>query len=246
MKITAILVLRTPEAASSSAGEEQQQQAVVLANASDMSRFRFFQRPAARDTIVLVARTIALRTAASRRHLTVQQGHEGHPVAIWPDASPADSSPPAAGYKVHCYNQNGLCAVVFTDEHYPDRSAHSILIEVLEEYQKNFGGSWRTAKEDATQTWEYLDHALTKYQDPAEADKIILNKIAQNMLQIGEPLDSLAEKCSELSAAAQMFYKPVKKTNSYCTISRGDTLMAIGAMALAAGLVLTYILGKKC
>uniref|UniRef100_A0ACD5X9Y5 Uncharacterized protein n=1 Tax=Avena sativa TaxID=4498 RepID=A0ACD5X9Y5_AVESA len=209
MKITAILVLRTPgeASASSSGGGGGEQQAAVLANASDVTRFGFFQRPAAREFIVFVARTVALRTAAGRRQ-TVQ--HEE--------------------YKVHCYNPNGLCAVVFTDDHYPDRSAHSILIKVLEEYQKNFGESWRTAEDKATQTWEYLDDALMKYQDPAEADKltkiqrdldetkIILHKTIESVLQRGERLDSLVAKSSDLSAASQVFYKQAKKTNSCCTI----------------------------
>ncbi|XP_051228510.1 VAMP-like protein YKT61 [Lolium perenne] len=210
MKITALLVLKSPgdpAAASSAGGEQKQQQAVVLANASDVSRFGFFQRPAAREFIVFVARTVALRTAAGSRQ-TVQ--HEE--------------------YKVHSYNPNGLCAVIFTDDHYPVRSAHSVLIKVLEEYQKSFGESWRTAEEDATQPWEYLDDALTRYQDPAEADKllkiqrdldetkIILHKTIDSVLERGERLDSLVAKSSDLSAASQIFYKQAKKTNSCCTI----------------------------
>ncbi|WVZ67286.1 hypothetical protein U9M48_016387 [Paspalum notatum var. saurae] len=214
MKITALLVLKSPGDSSSSssstgaAGGEQQ--AVVLANASDVSHFGFFQRTAAREFITFVARTVALRTPAGRRQ-SVQ--HEG-----------------THHYKVHCYNQNGLCAIAFTDDHYPVRSAFSILNTVLEEYQKTFGESWRTAKSDATQTWQYLDDALTKYQDPAEADKllriqrdldetkIILHKTIDSVLARGERLDSLVEKSSDLSAASQMFYKQAKKTNSCCTI----------------------------
>jgi synaptobrevin family protein YKT6 len=83
MKITALLVLKSPgdpAAASSAGGEQKQQQAVVLANASDVSRFGFFQRPAAREFIVFVARTVALRTAAGSRQ-TVQ--HEGTPTLLF-------------------------------------------------------------------------------------------------------------------------------------------------------------------
>jgi len=72
MKITALLVLKSPGDSSSSGGGEQQ--AVVLANASDVSHFGYFQRPAAREFIVFVARTVALRTPAGRRQ-SVQ--HEG-------------------------------------------------------------------------------------------------------------------------------------------------------------------------
>ncbi|CAO2196124.1 unnamed protein product, partial [Urochloa humidicola] len=212
MKITALLVLKSPggdssSSTSSSASGGGEQQALVLANASDVSHFGYFQRPAAREFIVFVARTVALRTPAGRRQ-SVQ--HEE--------------------YKVHCYNQNGLCAIAFTDDHYPVRSAFSLLNMVLEEYQKTFGESWRTTKEDATQPWQYLNDALAKYQDPAEADKllkiqrdldetkIILHKTIDSVLARGERLDSLVEKSSDLSAASQMFYKQAKKTNSCCTI----------------------------
>ncbi|KAM3336278.1 hypothetical protein ACQJBY_030329 [Aegilops geniculata] len=216
MKITALLVLRSPGDASSSSssvtagggtGGGEPQQAAVLANASDVTRFGFFQRPAAREFIVFVARTVALRTRAGTRQ-TVQHQE----------------------YKVHCYNQGGLCAVAFTDDHYPVRSAFSLLGKVLEEYLKSFGESWRTAEDKATQHWQYLDDALAKYQDPAEADKlmkiqrdldetkIILHKTIDSVLQRGERLDSLVEKSSDLSVASQMFYKQAKKTNSCCTI----------------------------
>ncbi|KAF0893607.1 hypothetical protein E2562_028021 [Oryza meyeriana var. granulata] len=192
--------------------------AVVLANATDVSHFGYFQRPAAREFILFVARTVALRTPAGRRQ-SVQ--HEGNSCS---------SLPLLSQYKVHCYNQNGLCATAFADDHYPVRSAFSLLNTVLEEYQKTFGESWRTAKTDATQPWQYLNDALTKYQDPAEADKllkiqrdldetkIILHKTIDSVLARGERLDSLVEKSSDLSAASQMFYKQAKKTNSCCII----------------------------
>ncbi|NP_001347371.1 VAMP-like protein YKT61 [Zea mays] len=209
MKITALLVLKSPGDSSTSASGvgEQQEEAVVLANSSDVSHFGYFQRAAAREFILFVARTAALRTPAGTRQ-NVQ--HEE--------------------YTVHCYNQNGLCAIAFTDAHYPVRSAFSLLNIVLEEYQRTFGESWRTTKTDVTQPWQYLDDALTKYQDPAEADKllkiqrdldetkIILHKTIDSMLARGERLDSLVAKSSDLSISSQMFYKQAKKTNSCCTI----------------------------
>lgn len=33
-------------------------------------------------------------------------------------------------YKVHSYNRNGLCALAFMDDHYPVRSAFSLLNKV--------------------------------------------------------------------------------------------------------------------
>ncbi|CAJ2664342.1 unnamed protein product [Trifolium pratense] len=168
-------------------------ESVFLANASDVSHFGYFQRHSVREFIVFVGRTVANRTPQGQRQ-SVQ--HEE--------------------YKVHAYNRNGLCAVGFMDDHYPVRSAFSLLNQVLDEYQKAFGESWRSIQADSTQTWPYLDEALVKFQDPAEADKllkiqreldetkIILHKTIDSVLARGERLDSLVEKSSDLSAASQV------------------------------------------
>jgi hypothetical protein len=37
---------------------------------------------------------------------------------------------PISEYKVHSHNRNGLCAVAFMDDHYPVRSAFSLLNQV--------------------------------------------------------------------------------------------------------------------
>ncbi|KAJ8621154.1 hypothetical protein MRB53_029683 [Persea americana] len=203
MKITALLVLKC--SSTSNSGSDP----IILANAADVSQFGYFQRVGAREFIVFVGRTVAKRTLPSQRQ-SVQ--HEE--------------------YKVHSYNRNGLCAVAFMDDHYPVRSAFSLLNKVLDEYERNFKDSWRTIQTDvsATQSWPYLNEALTKFQDPAEADKllkiqrdldetkIILHKTIDSVLERGEKLDTLVEKSSDLSAASQMFYKQAKKTNQCCTI----------------------------
>uniref|UniRef100_A0A6M2EF72 Longin domain-containing protein n=1 Tax=Populus davidiana TaxID=266767 RepID=A0A6M2EF72_9ROSI len=166
---------------------------VILANAMDVSHFGYFQRSSVKEFIFFVGRTVAKRTPPGQRQ-SVQ--HEE--------------------YKVHTYNRNGLCALGFMDDHYPVRSAFSLLNQVIDEYQKNFGESWRAAQADSTQPWPYLNEALTKFQDPAEADKllkiqreldetkIILHKTIDSVLARGEKLDSLVEKSSDLSAASQV------------------------------------------
>ncbi|KAM7268771.1 hypothetical protein ACFE04_010937 [Oxalis oulophora] len=183
MKITALLVLKYSSDASDP---------IILANASDVSHFGFFQRSSVKEFVVFVGRTVARRTPPGQRQ-SVQ--HEE--------------------YKVHAYNRNGLIALGFMDDHYPVRSSFSLLNQVLDEYQKNFGESWRTVQEDKTEEWPYLKDALSKFQDPAEADKllkiqreldetkIILHKTIDSVLARGEKLDSLVEKSSDLSAASQ-------------------------------------------
>ncbi|WOL15652.1 VAMP-like protein YKT61 [Canna indica] len=193
MKITALLILRAHGAGDSSSSSGSSDP-VVLANATDVSHFGYFQRTAAREFILFVSRTVANRTPPGQRQ-SVQ--HEE--------------------YKVHSYNRNGLCALAFMDDHYPVRSAFSLLNKVvLDEYQKVFGESWRVQQKDSTEPWPFLTEALTKFQDPAEADKlmkiqrdldetkIILHKTIDSVLERGERLDSLVEKSSDLSAASQV------------------------------------------
>ncbi|KAI5070620.1 hypothetical protein GOP47_0014963 [Adiantum capillus-veneris] len=199
MKITALLVLKC--------GAAGQEEAKVLASASDVSHFGYFQRGSAKEFIVFVARTIAKRTPAGQRQSVEQEE-----------------------YMVHAYNRNGLCGVAFVDAQYPMRSAFSVLTKVLDEYQKSFGSSWQDAQSDNSDTWPYLNEALGKYQDPTEADKLlkiqkeldetkhILHKTIDSVLERGEKLDSLVEKSSDLSLASQVFYKQAKKTNQCCTI----------------------------
>ncbi|KAG8078583.1 hypothetical protein GUJ93_ZPchr0007g5076 [Zizania palustris] len=150
MKITALLVLKPlssgagGSSSSAAPGGGSGSEAAVLANATDVSHFGFFQRSAAREFIVFVARTVAQRTQPGQRQ-SVQ--HEE--------------------YKVHSHNRNGLCVVAFMDDHYPVRSAFSLLNKVLDEYQKSFGDSWKAATKDSTdstQQWPFLTDALTKFQ----------------------------------------------------------------------------------
>ena len=76
MKITALVVLKPSAggAGGSSSSGGQGSEALVLANATDVSHFGFFQRGAAREFIVFVARTVAQRTQPGQRQ-SVQ--HEG-------------------------------------------------------------------------------------------------------------------------------------------------------------------------
>ncbi|XP_009802668.1 VAMP-like protein YKT61 [Nicotiana sylvestris] len=145
---------------------------VNLANASDMSHFGYFQRSSVKEFIVFVGRTVAKRNPPGQRQF-VQ--HEA--------------------YKVHSYNRNGLCALGFMDDHYPVRSAFSLLNQVLDEYLKSFGESWKTVQSDNAQPWPYLNEALAKFQDPAEADKLF--KIQRELDEtkiLHKTIDSVLER----------------------------------------------------
>ncbi|RWV84268.1 hypothetical protein BHE74_00044041 [Ensete ventricosum] len=114
MKITALLLLSTAGDCSSSSGPSDP---VVLANASDVSHFGYFQRKAAKEFILFIARTVAKRTPHGQRQ-SVQ--HEGFLPDIWLHL------PSSCQSKVHSYNRNGLCALAFMDDHYPVRKVRGI------------------------------------------------------------------------------------------------------------------------
>ncbi|GLJ11992.1 hypothetical protein SUGI_0181590 [Cryptomeria japonica] len=207
MKITALVVMKGKSNPNSGSASSSGSDPVLLSSASNLSQFGYFQRSSAKEFIMFVSRTIASRTLPGQRQSVQQED-----------------------YLVHCYNKNGLCGVAFMDNHYPVRSAFSVINKVLDEYQQNFGDSWKAIQSDSNQSWPYLEEALTKFQDPGEADKllkiqrdldetkIILHKTIDSVLARGEKLDSLVEKSSDLSMASQLFYKQAKKTNQCCTI----------------------------
>ncbi|KAL2904902.1 VAMP-like protein YKT61 [Bienertia sinuspersici] len=89
MKITAIVILKCGST---------EDNPIILANASDVSTFGFFQRSSVREFIVFVSRTVAKRTLPGQRQ-SVQ--HEE--------------------YNVHAYNRGGLCALGFMDQPYPSK-----------------------------------------------------------------------------------------------------------------------------
>ncbi|RYR30441.1 hypothetical protein Ahy_B01g055213 [Arachis hypogaea] len=167
MKITALFVLKC-NATTTTDGSDPP----ILANATDVSQFGYFQRSSVREFIVFIARTVAKRTPQGQRQ-SVQ--HEE--------------------YKVHAYNRNGLCALGVMDDHYPVRSAFSLLNKDPHEADK-----------------------LLKIQKDLDETKIILHQTIESVLARGEKLDSLVEKSSDLSAASQMFYKQAKQTNQCCTV----------------------------
>ncbi|KAF3678724.1 VAMP-like protein YKT62 [Capsicum annuum] len=172
MKITALMVLKSNDNSSNSEGSDP----VILANACDVSHFGYFQRSSVKEFIVFVGRTVAKRNPPGQRQ-SVQ--HEAQFAVSFGELYRLMIMLQLLvlflqheEYKVHSYNRNGLCALGFMDDHYPVRSAFSLLNQVLDEYMKNFGDSWKSVQSDNAQPWPYLNEALAKFQDPAEADKL--------------------------------------------------------------------------
>ncbi|KAJ9511335.1 hypothetical protein QJQ45_029741 [Haematococcus lacustris] len=196
MKLTGIGILKW---------NGQETAPIFLGSAIDVSNFGYFQRPAVREGIMFIARTIVQRTSPGQRQ-TVKN----------------------AEYFCHVYvtAETGLAAIVVADSEYPTTAAFSIISKVLEEFTGQAKDTWRAVEADSQMAGPLLEPALVKYQDHTQADKIariqkdldetkiILHQTIDSVLRRGEKLDALVDKSNDLSLASQMFYKQARKTNS--------------------------------
>lgn len=178
---------------------------------NDLSSFGYFQRPSVKEMLLFLTKTFLKRTEPGQRQ-SVE--HEG--------------------YVVHCYvRSDGLAGTVTTDVEYPARVAFVMLGQVLEDFTQQYGSDvWLSSTTpESLPMGEKGDEYVTKYQNPAEADKVtkiqkdldettsILHKTIDSVLERGVKLDNLVDKSNDLSAQSKMFYKQAKKTNSCCVIS---------------------------
>ncbi|KAJ8488450.1 hypothetical protein ONZ45_g13957 [Pleurotus djamor] len=177
----------------------------VLANATDLSSFSFYQRGSVGEFMGFLSKTVAERTPQGQRQ-SVQENN----------------------YVAHVYNRGGaeeLAAVIITDQEYPVRPAFSLLAKLLDDFTAKVPTS-----SYANPSFQEINSYLQRYQDPRQADtimrvqqeldetKIVLHKTIESVLERGEKLDNLVERSTALSAQSKMFYKTAKKQNSCCVI----------------------------
>jgi synaptobrevin family protein YKT6 len=180
---------------------------VILSAAYEVSSFGYFQRSGVREMINFFSKTFIKRTGLGVRQ-SIQ--HEE--------------------YMCHVYvRRDGISGIVVTDQEYPPRVAFALLNKLIDEYDKEQRGAWKTQSGPA-QDWAPLATAVADYQDPSKADKIsaiqkelddttaVLSKTIENVLERGEKLDDLVSKSQDLSTQSKVFYKQAKKTNSCCVV----------------------------
>ncbi|GAB9474959.1 Synaptobrevin-like protein [Globisporangium polare] len=180
---------------------------VILSAAYEVSSFGYFQRSGVREMINFFSKTFIKRTGLGVRQ-SIQ--HEE--------------------YMCHVYvRRDGISGIVVADQEYPPRVAFALLNKLIDEYDKEQRGAWKTQTGPA-QDWAPLTTAVADYQDPSKADKIsaiqkelddttaVLSKTIENVLERGEKLDDLVSKSQDLSTQSKVFYKQAKKTNSCCVV----------------------------
>ena len=180
---------------------------VMLAQATELSSFGFFQRQGIKEMATFFSKTIVKRTQPGQRQ-TVQ--HEA--------------------YNVHVYMRpDGLAGTVTADMAYPTRVAYVLLSQLLEQF--NTSVQWKNETRDEVAPFPPLNSAIVEYQDPAKADKLtkiqrdldettqVLHKTVDAVLERGVKLDDLVDRSDSLSRQSKMFYKQAKKTNSCCVLA---------------------------
>lgn len=119
--------------------------------------------------------------------------------------------------------QKDACCVLACDKDYPSRAAFCILREVASEFEQN-KNSFPSNKS------QVMQKAITQYQNPANADKIL--KIQQNIDETqrimvlnleqaigrGESIGELAAKADNLSDSSKLFLRDTKKLNKCCSV----------------------------
>eukprot|EP00161_Ancyromonas_sigmoides_P020515 TRINITY_DN5965_c0_g2_i3.p3 TRINITY_DN5965_c0_g2~~TRINITY_DN5965_c0_g2_i3.p3 ORF type:complete len:145 (-),score=64.76 TRINITY_DN5965_c0_g2_i3:15-449(-) len=133
----------------------------------------------------------------------------------------------------------GLACVVICDSEYPSRVAFALADAVLSAFAEWPGAqaALRAAQPEGgaavdgtAKEFAFIPEALAKYQDPAQADSItrvqrdldetkgVMVKTIEQLLERGEKLDTLVDKCNDMSLQSKTFYKTAKKTNSRCCV----------------------------
>ena len=200
MKLYAILILK--------GHANVDAEPLICSSAIDVSSFGFFQRSSAREFMIFMSRTIAKRVAPGSKIQITQDQYNAYALAT----------------------HDGLCTVASCDKEYNQRVALTMLDQVTRDFQQTYRGKYDNVagqKDDFIQ-WEYLHVTLAKYQNPDEADKILMIQKDMNdtmlimyqafdqILARNEKLSDLVATSDDLGAASKTFYKQAKKANSSC------------------------------
>ncbi|KAH9286541.1 Synaptobrevin -like protein YKT6 [Echinococcus granulosus] len=189
----------------------------LLQGTYDLSSFSFFQRGSVQEFLDFTAKLVCERTALCSRAAVHENGEY---------------------YFCHVFvRQDKLCAVVFSDQEYPQRVAQTLLTKTLEDFSAEYSPStWATMSAGGA-NMRKLGEYLVKYQDPRQADSLsklqadvedttqILHQTLETLIERGEKLDDLVSKSEDLSSQSKLFYQTAKKTNSCCKFFDGFFLL---------------------
>lgn len=179
-----------------------------LKSAQNLQSFGFFQRNSVSEFMKFTSKVLVEKSDLATRSSVKQQD-----------------------YVCHVYIRGDrLAGIIISDQEYPHRVAHTLLMRVLDEFTESVPKSQWPGLIEYQAPYTNLDMYLTKFQNPKEADamtkiqndldetKIILHNTITSVLQRGEKLDNLVAKSEDLSMQSKVFYKTARKTNQCCQL----------------------------
>jgi len=126
---------------------------------------------------------------------------------------------------------SGMGVMVVTTDAYPARVAVSLAQQLTEQFDREIGASaWRAAAENSFNSWAPLVEAITKFQNPAEADTLLrvrakldatkesLCSTIDDLLKRGETLEKLVDESKQMSDTSKKFYREARKADSCCVV----------------------------
>lgn len=206
MKVISIMLFRQAEKGPLNKSDAL----VMLSSTFNLQSFGYFQRGSIQEMCTFFGRTFAINVEPGQRKSVTHEDYLAHL------------------YAAGC----GVTACLFADIEYPERVAHNLLTQAINDYVAAWQGKdfLGTQTEDNAFRFDGLEALCIKCQNPAEADKItkiqqdlsevknIMHQTIDSMLERGEKLDSLMEKSNDLSGSSKMFFKTAKKQNACCKL----------------------------
>jgi len=180
---------------------------LLLSGSYFLDQFSFFQRGSVREACTFVAREVCKR---GKGLVSVQHENFVCHARIRPD---------------------GLATAVVCDGEYPKIAAFSLIQQATEAFLKApMGSGWQLVTTDQATSVDGITTLLTKYQDPAEGDKVIkiqqelddIKKICmktiEDLLERGTTLDRLVQESEDLTFVTKSFADKSAELNRCCTI----------------------------
>jgi len=181
---------------------------VELVGCEELSAFSFFHRGPIREHIKFHSRLVCSRTPIGKRTSVDFDQNLG---------------------KCHCWvHPAGIGAAVLADTEYPMRVAFGLLSEAIRTLMERCSGQWESATTDMQLPCPEINEMFTKFQNPAEADKLtkiekdleevkgVVMQSMDDLLKRGESLDQLMQKSNDLSSTSVQFHRMAKKNNQCC------------------------------
>ncbi|QRV78352.1 Synaptobrevin [Ceratobasidium sp. AG-Ba] len=203
----------------------------VLASASDLSTFSFYQRSTVGEFLTFSSKTIAERTPAGQRSSVQEKTYVFHVFNRGPPENLIGTVLEIHHLDAMPRTDRGIrqTGVLISDEDYPVRPAFTLLTKALDEFVTSVPSS--SYANPPSISFPQLQAYVAKYQDPKQADtimrvqqeldetKIVLHKTIEAVLARGEKLDDLVDRSNQLSISSKQFYKTAKNKNSCCVIA---------------------------